>query len=196
MAVKTSGYNSKTAERYVMDAGAVYKNLTFDETTGEASGELLGATSGGNEFAIEQETREIEVDGVKGRAKGNTVLVREDVNLTVNLKELTADNVAIAIAGSEKKLSDVEGYDEISGKGRIELTDYTDNIALVARLSGSQKPVIIVLKNVLSMEGFTAKTEESGEMIVPINFGAHYDIDENGVEESPYVIYWPKEVTA
>ena len=33
MAVKTSGYTSKTAERYLIDAGAVYKNLVFEEGT-------------------------------------------------------------------------------------------------------------------------------------------------------------------
>lgn len=196
MAVKTTGYSSKTAERYLMDAGAVYKNLTFDEITGEATGELLGATNGGNEFVLEQETREVEVDGVRGRTKGGTILVREDANLTVNLKELTADNVALAIAGSAVNVSDIEGYQEITGKGRIELEDYTDTIALVARISGSDKPVIIVLNNVLSMEGFSLPTEDDGEATVAINLGAHYDIDEVGESIPPYKIYWPEEVVA
>jgi hypothetical protein len=193
MAVKTTGYSGKTAERYLIDAGAVYKNLTFDDVTGEASGELLGATNGGNEFVIEQETREVEVDGVKSRAKGGTILVSENANLTVNLKELTADNIALAIAGSTVSLSDVSGYKEITGKGRIELEDYTDSIALVARLSGSDKPVIVVLYNVLSMEGFTLPTEDEGEATVALNLGAHYDIDEAGNELPPYKIYWPEE---
>lgn len=194
MAVKTTGYSSKTAERYLMDAGAVYKNLVFDEATGEASGELLGATNGGNEFVLAQETREVEVDGVKGRTKGGTILVREDANLTVNLKELTADNVALAIAGSVVGISDIEGYQEITGKGRIEIEDYTDSIALVARISGSDKPVIIVLYNVLSMEGFTLPTEDEGEATIALNLGAHYDVDEAGNELPPYKIYWPEEV--
>ncbi|PSL42126.1 hypothetical protein B0H99_101374 [Planomicrobium soli] len=193
MVIKTSGYTNKTAERYLMDAGAVYKNLTFDEATGEASGELLGATNGGNEFALEQETREVEVDGVKGRTKGNTILVRENANLTVNLKELTADNVALAIAGSVNKLSNIEGYREITGKGFINLEDYTDSIALVARLTGSNKPVIIVLHNVLSMEGFTLPTEDEGEATIALNLGAHYDADAEGNVNSPYTIYWPLE---
>lgn len=196
MAVKTTGYSSKTAERYLMDAGAVYKNLTFDAVTGEASGTLLGATNGGNEFVIEQETREIEVDGVKSRTKGGTILVREDANLTVNLKELTADNVALAIAGSVVGVSEIAGYKEITGKGRIDIADYTDSIALVSRLSGSDKPVIIVLNNVLSMEGFTLPTEDEGEATVALNLGAHYDIDEAGNEVTPYTIYWPEEVVA
>ena len=196
MVVKTSGYTSKTSERYLMDAGAVYKNLVFDQTTGVASGDLLGATNGGNEFVVEQETREVEVDGVKGRAKGNTILVREDANLTVNLKELTADNITMAIAGAAKTDSDITGYDEIKGKGRIDLTDYTDSVALVARLTGSQKPIIILLKNVLSMEGLTLPTEDEGEATIALNLGAHYDIDEAGEEESAFVIYWPKEPSA
>lgn len=194
--VKTTGYTSKTSERYLMDAGAVYKNLTFDELTGEATGDLLGATSGGNELVIEQETREVEVDGVKSRTKGGTILVREDANLTVNLKELTADNITMAIAGASKTASDIEGYDEIKGKGRIDIEDYTGNVALVARLSGNQKPIIVVLENVLSMEGLTLTTEDDNEAVVALNLGAHYDEDETGVAESPYTIYWPTEAAA
>lgn len=194
MAVKTNAYTSKTPERYLLDAGAIYFNLQFDEE-GLATGELMGATNGGNEFTLEQEMRDIEVDGVKGRSKGGTVIQSENANLTVNLKELTADNIVRAIAGATIDEDAVPNYDVISSKGRIDMEDYAENVAYVGRLSGNSKPVIIVLDNALSLEGFTVTTSDDDEATVPITFGAHYDADTTELGAAPYRIYWPKEVT-
>ncbi|TYS91897.1 hypothetical protein [Rossellomorea aquimaris] len=191
MAVVTNGYSAKTAERYLIDAGAVYKNLEFDDVTGDFTGELLGATSGGNEFALSQETRAIEVDGVRGRAKGNTILVSEEPQLTVNLKELTANNLALAIAGSDVDTTDTN-YDIITGKGKIDIDDYLDNVALVGRITGSDKPIVVVIHNAISVEGLTITTEDDNEAIVPMVFMGHYDGAD--IETPPYTIYFPKEV--
>jgi hypothetical protein len=195
MAVNTVGYSAQTPQRLLLDAGAIYKNLTYDEVSGDFTGELLGATSGGNEFSFAQTTRTIEIDGVKGRAKGLTVVESEEANLTVNLKELTADNIALAIAGSSVDDSGAN-YDVITSKGKIELTDYIDSIAFVGRQSGTNKPVVIVLENVLSMEGLTLNTQDNNEAIVPIVFGAHSSDEDILSGRSPMKIYWPKEVGA
>lgn len=189
MAVDTKGYTSNSALRYLMDAGAIYKNLTYDDLTGDFTGTLLGATSGGNEFAVAPEIRTIEVDGAKGPTKGNVVLDSETASLTVNLKELTAANIALALAGSTTDTSDVN-YDIITSKGKIELTDYLDNIGFVGRLSGSSKPVVIIVNNVLSLEGLTIKSADKNEAVVPVVFTGHED--DTGTKL--YEIYWPKEV--
>lgn len=196
MVVKTNAYTSKTPDRYLLDAGAVYFNLTFDELTGEASGDLMGATNGGNEFTLEQEMRDIEVDGVRGRSKGGSVIQSENADLTVNLKELTADNIEKAIAGATRDSESMVGYDIISSKGRIDMNDYVDNVAFVGRLSGNKKPVIIVLENVISLEGLSITTSDDDEATVPIKFGAHYDADTTDLGEAPYKIYWPQEEVA
>ena len=195
MAVKTNAYTSKTPDRYLLDAGAIYFNLTFDKATGEASGDLMGATNGGNEFTIEQEMRDIEIDGVRGRSKGGSVIQSENADLTVNLKELTANNIEKAIAGATRDSDSMVGYDIISSKGRIEMDDYTDNVAFVGRISGNKKPVIFVLDNVISLEGLGITTSDDDEATVPIKFGAHYDADTTELEAAPYRIYWPKEET-
>lgn len=194
MPLQTTGYTANSPLHYLLDAGAIYKNLTYDELTGEFTGTLLGATSGGNEFALAQETRVIEVDGIKGQAKGNVVIDSETPSLTVNLKELTAANLSLAIAGSE--INSDTNYDIITSKGKIELTDYLDNIAFVGRLSGSAKPVVIVIDNAISLEGLTITTADKGEAVVPVVFTGHYD--ENNVElgVAPYKIYWPKVTVA
>ena len=192
MAVKTNAYTSKTPDRYLLDAGAIYFNLKFSEA-GEATGELMGATNGGNEFSLTQEMREIEIDGTKGRSKGGTVIQSENADLMVNLKELTADNIERAIAGATRDTTTMKGYDIISSKGRILMEDYAENVAYVGRLSGNKKPVIIVLENALSMEGLSIATSDDDEATVPIKFGAHYNADTTELEAAPYKIYWPKE---
>jgi hypothetical protein len=194
MPLQTTGYTNNSPLHYLLDAGAIYKNVTYTEATGEFTGTLLGATSGGNEFALEQSTRTVEVDGIKGAGKGNTVIDEEIPSLTVNLKELTAANIALAIAGSTKT-SDTH-YDIITTKGKIELTDYLDNIAFVGRLSGSSKPVVIVIDNAISLEGLTITTQDKAEAVVPVVFRGHYDEDTVSSGSAPFRIYWPKVTVA
>jgi hypothetical protein len=191
MPVQTTGYTASSPLHYLLDAGAIYKNLTFDELTGDFTGTLLGATSGGNEFALAQETRVIEVDGIKGQSKGSVVIDSETPSLTVNLKEITAQNIALAIAGSSVDETDAN-YDIITSKGKIELTDYLENVAFVGRISGSNKPVVIIIDNAISLEGLTISTQDKAEAVIPVVFTGHYD--ENNVElgTAPYKIYYPK----
>jgi len=191
MAVGYTGYTNKTPLHYLLDAGAIYTNLTYEATTGEFTGDLLGATSGGNEFALQQTTRVIQVDGVKGAAKGNIQIDEEVPQLTINLKELTAQNIARAIAGS--KVEADENYNIITTKGVIELTDYLENIAFVGRLSGSTKPVVIIIENAISLEGLSIKTTDSGEAVVPVVFRGTYDSAALEAQRAPFKIYWPLE---
>jgi hypothetical protein len=191
MPLQTTGYTANSPLHYLLDAGAIYKNVIFTEATGEFTGELLGATSGGNEFALAQETRVIEVDGIKGQGKGNVVIDSEIPTLTVNLKEITANNLALAIAGASVDETDVN-YDIITTKGKIDLTDYLDNVAFVGRISGSSKPVVIVIDNAISLEGLSLKTADKAEAVVPVVFTGHYD--EGNVESgaAPFRVYFPK----
>jgi hypothetical protein len=194
MALNTVGYTSDTPSRLLLDAGAIYKNVTYTEATGEFTGTLLGATSGGNEFVLTQEKREVELDGVKSRAKGLTFITREDAELTVNLKELTAENIKLALVGATST-SDTN-YEVIQTTGTISDTDYIDTLAFVGRLSGSQKPVVIVLKNALSMDGLNLKAEDNKEAVIPVKFAAHADEADITSGKTAVTIYWPKEVSA
>lgn len=181
-----SGFTNKTAERFIIDAGAVYLNSQF---TGEVftAGTLLGATAGGNEFVLQQEMRQIEVDGVKGRGKGLQVISFQNPVLTVNLKEMTAKNLSVAIAGSDLNVSGTK-YDVLTSKGVIRTEDYIENVTLVGTLTGSKDPVIIVVYNVLNIEGLEMTFEKDNEVVIPVAFGGHYDETGN----VPFKIYFPK----
>lgn len=188
MVLKTTGFTNNSTNHFIVDAGAVYLNVEFDDATGEFTGDLLGATSGGNKFVVNQEVREIEVDGLKGRGKGLQAVTFMNPDLTVNLKELSAKNLATVIAGGEIGKGN-EHYDVLTSKGKIEDSDYIDSVALVGNVTGSNKPIVIVLYNVLSIEGLEMSFEDDNEVVVPVTFGGHYD----ETQEVPYKIYLPKQ---
>lgn len=189
MTVSTVGVTKQTAERMLLDAGAIYKNLKKED--GEWTGEALGATSGGNEFVVEIEQRQPEIDGIKTRIKGLSFVEEHESHLVVNLKELTAKNIQLAIGPADIDESGEE-FDVITGRTTIEDDDYLENIAYVGRLSGSKKPVIIILKNALSAEGFTLGSEDNDEAVVPITFNAYVDFDDAQAGKTAYEIHWPK----
>lgn len=189
--VKTVGYNASVPDHLLLDAGAIYKNITFDELTGTFTGEALGATRGGNEFAFAQEIRSIEVNGAKGRVKGLQVIDNEEATLTVNLLEQTAANLKLAIAGGALDTSDTN-YDLLTPSGKITDSDYLTNIAYVGRVSGNAKPVVIILENALSIEGLTLAPEDKSEAVLPIKFAAHADADDVAAGTIPVKVYFPK----
>jgi len=179
----TIGFTPNTPNNLMIDAGAIYKNY------GLANEALIGATSGGNEFDIKVITRDVKVDGLKGTVKGLTRVISTDVTLKVNLLELTTDIIKMALMGVVDTATNV-GYDTITGKTYIDLTDYIDNIAIVGKLSGSLKPVIIILKNVLSSDGIKFASKDSADNILPVTFTA--SIDPNNPTVSPYEIRYPQ----
>jgi hypothetical protein len=133
-------------------------------------------------------TRDVKVDGLKGTVKGLTRIISTDATLKVNMLEVTAEILRIALMG----VTDATGldYDVITGKTEILLTDYITNVALVGRISGSAKPVVIMLKNALSSDGIKFSNKDATDNILPITFTA--SIDPATPEVSPYEIRFPK----
>lgn len=178
----TIGYTASTPNHLLIDAGALYKNYGV---VGEA---LIGATSGGNEFEIKTKTRSIKCDGIKSTAKGLTQITDVEVTLKTNMLEVTEDIIKMAVMG----VVDTTGvdYDVITGKTTILDTDYLTNVALVGTLSGSAKPVVIILKNALSDGNLKFKTEDNKDNVLPITFIGN--IDPLTPTVLPYEIRFPK----
>lgn len=190
MVVSTVGVTKQTAERLLLDAGAIYKNVKYEG--GEWTGTAIGATSGGNEFQVEIEQRQPEIDGIKSRIKGMSFVNSHEAQLVVNLKELTAENVKMAIGPADIEGGE-DGFEKIEGRAYIKDDDYLENIAYVGRLTGSDKPVVIILKNALSAEGFTMSSEDNDEAVIPITFYAYADFEDAQAERVAYEIHWPNE---
>lgn len=192
--IKRTGITQETAKSFVINAGAIYTDLTFTEGTGW-EGNRLGATAGGNAVVITNDLREIEIDGAFSKYIGQKVLAASNATLTTNVKEITSNVIKTAILGKVTATAGVDeptGYDLITGKGKIEATDYLTNIGLVGELTGSNEPIIVILDNALCTSGLNITTGDNGEAVVAMTFEAHADADQLEDRTLPARIYMPK----
>jgi len=186
--LQTTGFNANTPKNLLLDAGAVYKN--FDKET--FTGTLIGATQGGNAFSAVPTMRNVPVDGVKSEyVKGLAVIDAWVVSLTTNMLEVTKDTITIALGAVEETSHD-DDYDSLRGKNYIGENDYLDNVAFVGKISGSGKPVIIIVENALNHEGLQLTTADASEGILPVTLFGHMPSDD--LDNPPFEILYPKGV--
>lgn len=190
---KYSGFTTETAKSLLLNAGAYFKN--FDVSTDNfdsavTAGKLIGATKGGGEFSAVPEIRQIEVDGVAGRAKGLETIDSWDIYLKANVLEVKEATIQSGLAASSVDASTNTNYDIITASNNLEVSDYIDNITWVGTLSGSDKPVIIQIFNALNTEGLKFSTTDKAEATISLTFYAHYTQDD--LDTPPFKIYYPK----
>lgn len=183
----TNGITSNTVKNIILDAGAVYLNYGV-----QGKERLIGATEGGCKFKLKREIKEITVDGAKGKVKGLRRITREEANLTVNLKEQSKVNFLLALPGTVAADSPAEAatHDSITSTGNIVDTDYCDNVALVAKVSGSEQPCIIIIKNGLADGDLEIATKDKDDVTIAVDFSAHFDPAD--LKKVPYEIRYPK----
>lgn len=190
-----SGYTSKTPEHLLLDAGAFFKNFDVKEDTFETArtaGKLLGATKGGGEFSAVPSIRTLEIDGIKGKAKGCEILDSWEVYIKATFIEASKELLISALCAAKEGESENSSYDVIEGKSSIAIEDYIDNITWVGTLSGSQKPVIIQVYNAINTDGLKFTTQDKNETTIPVTFYGHYADAED--DTPPFKIYYPTEV--
>lgn len=192
-----SGFTTDTAKSLVLDAGAFFKNFTVGTDTFESAktaGKLIGATIGGGEFAAVPEIRQVEVDGVKGKAKGLEIVDSWDVHINATVLEIKESVLKDALCASDAADSTTAtDYREITARNNIELTDYIDNITWVGTLSGSDNPVIIQIYNALDLAGLTLTTQDKNQSSVTMEYSGHYKQDD--LDTPPFKIFYPKAET-
>lgn len=191
-----TGVTANTAKHLQLDAGAFFKN--FDPTTdtfASASAKLIGATAGGGSFAAVPTIRRIEVDGLKGATKGYETIDEWQVTMTANVKELTVGALELALAtGSHTSVKSPNtvtsnNYEKIVAANEIADSNYTTNVTWVGRLSGSETPIIIVVKNALCTNGLTLTTADKAEGVIAMTMTGHYSVAD--LDTPPFEIYYP-----
>ena len=182
------GITADTYKRFIIDAGAVYTGFT---DLG-APGTLLGATRGGSQLTIEQEIKDMEVDGARGPVKGGRRITMIKATLTVNFIEHTLANLKRALAGSDSAVFDVD-WDAITRALVIEDSDFLTNIAIVGEVSGDSDGMAIKLDNALADGNFELTFTDKEEGVVAMTFTAHFDpaVIGAGTDTKPWTIIWP-----
>jgi hypothetical protein len=199
--LQKTGFRAETMDNIVVDAGAIYTVTAavdggISEDTADWS--LLGATQDGATFNIDQSFRTIDIDGIKGEAKGAPVLESVAPMITANLLEFNTDNIQKALPGAT--VADWQDtaatHDILTRSGCIEAADYIDYVALVGRLAtdcaagSAGEPVVFLVKNGLSKSGFSFDMADESEAVMSVEFSGHYDPDTP--TEEPWAILIPK----
>jgi len=191
-----SGYTAETPKSLLLDAGAFFKNFYVGTDTFASAvedGKLLGATSGGGSFTAVPVMRRIEIDGIKGAAKGLQVIDEWDIKISASIKEVKKATIQAALATSQVDTSTSASYDIITAENDIKLTDYIDNITWVGNLSGTNEPVVIQVYNALNTNGLTVNVVDKAEATIDLVFTGHYT--EADLDTPPFKIYYPKAIT-
>lgn len=189
-----TGFNANTAKKLLLDAGAFVRDFEPATDTWDTikDTKVIGATQGGGSFSAVPTLRRIEIDGVKGAAKGLEALDEWVVTITANVKEVSAATLALALASSKTTPTEdaPAGYNKITANNEIALTDYLTNITWIGKLSGSDKPVIIVVKNALCTNGLSLTMADKAEGMIALTFTGHYDPAD--LDFPPFEIYYPE----
>ncbi|WP_286909626.1 hypothetical protein [Clostridium sp. UBA1652] len=194
-AVKTNGYSANTPKYYLLNAGAIFKNVAYNATSHKYEGDAIGATTEGAKLSIAMTLRQPEVDGLLVKVKGNDVFESVEATLECTLKEWKKENLANALFADVTTgdgTTAPTGYKIIKGRNVILDSDYITNIAYVGKISGENEPVIIFLKNALNTAGLSIETADKGEAGIPCKFEARADADKPEDYNSIWEIVYPE----
>ena len=188
-----SGITTNTPKHLQLDAGCFFKNYNpASDTPQSASAKLIGATAGGGSFSAVPTIRQIEIDGKRGAVKGLETIDDWVVTMTANVKEITADVLKLALAtgaSSAYTTSASAPYTKVVASSELADAHYIENITWIGRLSGTQNPIMIVIKNALATNGLTLTVADKAEGVIPVTLTGHYTISD--METPPFEIYYP-----
>jgi len=176
MADRITGATAGSEQKFVIDAGAIM-----------VDGALMGATQGGVTFAVEQDMRQVEVDGHRSPIVGGRRVISETARITGQLLEMTEDNLSTIITGSDAT-SPIQRMSDLPNDG-----DYVGEVKLIGRIQGSSSNFEGILKNALNDGGFEIETSDENEATIGVQFTAHTPIEEP--DASPWSISFPTSIT-
>lgn len=193
--LKKSGITERTPSSLLLGAGTIYKNLKWDESKSVWSGDIFGATSGGNKFTLKPEIVKIEVDGAVVDTKGLTQKQGETASLEINLVEITPESLKMAMIGEEVS-SEATGFTKLGTKSVLSDDDYVDNIAFVGFLA-DDTPIVIIMENALCTSGLELSGKNKENTVIPVTFQPYAAFDVNTSQDKlPVYIYYPNNVEA
>lgn len=194
MTLPNSGYTKTSSENFMINAGTIAINVKWDEQSKSFTGTPLGATTDGTKVNIEQKYRKIAVDGTTHMdVQGLWVLDEAHATVGAKLKELTASNMALGLNGTTKESTEYDGYTEIESKRYLSEGDYIENMAIIGKLTGSDKPIIILLDNVLTTSAFALETKDGDEAAIDYEGTANASFEQLQNDQFPWKILYPTE---
>ena len=187
-----TGYTANTKKSFMLGEGAIFKNFVVGTDTYASAitaGKLLGATQGGSTFTAKANTRKIEIDGIAGKVTDLDEIDSWDVSLQTTFIETTVATLQAALGASTTTASTPTGYTKITPDNDFESSDYFTNITFVGSMSGSDDPIILVIKNAIGTGELSINIKNNDEGKIPCTFEGRYSIASLGA--APFEIYVP-----
>lgn len=181
------GVGTATPENILLGAGTIHKNLTFAD--GKWTGDIIGATSGGNSVEIKGEIVNIELDGALVKVKGLAVMQGGTATMEVNFAELTNEIMKMAMIGAEGD-SAADGYTMLQPKANIEEGDYVQNFGFVGKTANGKKDIIVILENALCTSGLKIEGKGKGASVIALTMEAYAE-NAGDLDRVPVRIYYP-----
>lgn len=182
----TAKTKKQQVEDIQIDFGIVYVNY------GEVDAYRLGPTRGGAGFKAEKSIRNIEFDGQRGKTKGTQVIETIEAMLSVIALDTSLQTMALNMP-----------YATLTGNGTVEtpyvLTVGVDNVGIISdgaylkNVTMFAKTVSngyrkITLYNAMAENDFELKAVPKGEGEISLEFHAHWDMEEDGLQENLFKI--------
>lgn len=190
-----NGFTPQTAQNLQLDAGIFVRGLADpSKFTGTVTtpAKTIGATSGGGSFTAIPTFRNIfeDLDGARGVYKGGQVIDTWEIKMTTTIKEMTAENLKLALAAADTTAASSGKYDTTVARLEVKEEDYLDNFCFIGTINGQDTPVIVEMKNVLNMSGLNLTVADKATGSVSLELQAHFDLSKP--DEVPFKIYTPK----
>ena len=138
----------------------------------------VGLTRGGGQFVVEKEFRNIEADGDRGPVKGRINQDKATPKLTVNALEVITENIPKMYAAVKSTKASEGQKTIVTGKGKIEDSDYNDMVKWTGKTKGGRS-VVIKLYNAINLENFDWSLADKDEVVAALTFTGCY------LEDSP-----------
>ncbi|HDR7670007.1 hypothetical protein ABEX67_19475 [Bacillus wiedmannii] len=181
-----NGVREGTTDNFVIGPGVIYKNFKSIKDLGE----MVGATTGGTKVGFDREYYDADIDGVLGKLVRGKWLLKDEPHVEVTLVELTKENLQLALPGMTVDSTTEKDYDVLTPSNDIPDSNYHD-IALIGMISGSESPVIFVIRNAMVVSSIEVDLKDGkGTVGLKCKFIGHYS--ELAPTTPPYSIYLPK----
>lgn len=177
-----------TPENILLGAGTIHKNLKWEAN--KWTGDIIGATSGGNKVSISGEIKDIELDGALVKVKGLAVKQGGTASIEVNFAELNAEILKKASLFTEGT-SEVTGYTMLVDKADINEGDYVENFGFVGKTANGKKDIVVIFENGLCTSGLELEGKNKENSIIKMTIEAYANI-EGDLDTLPVKIYYPE----
>lgn len=137
---------------------------------------LIGATKGGGVFRCVPALRQVEADGLRGPRKGGVVNDGWNVRMTGTMLEITPENFARTLAMADVVRTGC--LTTVTMRADVKAEDYLDRLCWVG--DTSRGAMLIEMTNALNMNGAAFSFSDRGEGVLPFEFQAHSDGQDDG----------------